>query len=204
MNSVVSKVIGVGCVVVVYALVYGILLFRHEIGTQRAGLQQAVFFSLAAADNKGALEMALAQFDVVRRTRVSARPRLTSVVSWWLPDTTPNAKILEGWAERFFVSCKDVMCDGLSLSNLDFRDVNFTKAQLAGADLRGTDLQAANFSEANLREATLQGANLTDANLRAAILTYADLFETRLSGANFENSDLSDARLEGADLSASI
>ena len=55
---------------------YAFLLARHERAVQYAALQQATFFSLVGAGNKGALETGMQIFDRVRRLEVQSAPVL--------------------------------------------------------------------------------------------------------------------------------
>ena len=74
-----------------YTGLYAFLLARHERAVQHVALQQATFFSLVGAGNKGALETGMQMFDRVRRLEVRSAPRFGDFL-WHAPETeTPNA-----------------------------------------------------------------------------------------------------------------
>ena len=96
----------------------------------------------------------------------------------------------------------------VSLSEADFRHVNWgaailtganlSGANLSGATLDGADLSSANLSGANLTGAILDGANLSGATLSGATLSEARLAKANLFGATLREADLAKANLSGA------
>ena len=57
-----------------YTGTYAFMLARHERAVQYTALQQATFFSLVGAGNRGALETGMQIFDRVRRLEIQSVP----------------------------------------------------------------------------------------------------------------------------------
>ncbi len=87
------------------------------------------------------------------------------------------------------------------LVNVDFSEVNLSRANLSEANLFRANLSEANLFRANLSEANLSEANLSEANLSEANLSEANLPGANLSGVDLSYADLSRADLSYADLS---
>src|SRR5712691_1913931 len=83
---------------------------------------------------------------------------------------------------------------------LNFRDVDLSRAVLRGANLSGVDLESANLKLAHLSEANLSGAKLHSANFQRAFLIGTNLSQAILHEANLKSALLWNAKLNGADL----
>lgn len=102
----------------------------------------------------------------------------------------------------------------LSAADVDFGDLDLTRAFLNHADLHGTDLTRVQLAGVKLRQtaiydAKLGGANLAGADLTQSALSRSDLTGSNLSGAvlhkaNLGDAILSEANLANADLSGAI
>lgn len=91
------------------------------------------------------------------------------------------------------------------LSEMNLREVDFSRANLVAAYLGGVNLSQANLSKANLAGATLIEANLWLANLskadfRKAFLTGANLTNAKAIQVNLSDAYLSEALIARADL----
>jgi len=96
-----------------------------------------------------------------------------------------HTRYLKGIPGGWCVVMKE--CD---LSDLDFRNLNFSHGHFIGCD----------FSNSNLEDARLSGANLFSANFDHCNMTRTNFSRADLRGANFADAEMTEAMLEGADL----
>jgi uncharacterized protein YjbI with pentapeptide repeats len=102
----------------------------------------------------------------------------------------------------------------LSAANIDFGDLDLSRAFLNHADLHGTDLAQIQLAGVKLRQtaiydAKLGGANFAGADLTLATLSRSDFTGSNLAGAVLHKANLGDAilaevNLANADLSGAI
>jgi len=102
----------------------------------------------------------------------------------------------------------------LAAANVDFTELDLSRAFLDHADLHGVELAHVQLPRVRMRraqlfDATLTGANLAGVDLTLAVLSRADLGGSNLATAvlhkaNLAEANLSDANLADADLSAAV
>ena len=95
--------------------------------------------------------------------------------------------------------CQGISLEGVDLSRLDLRCINFKMACLRGAKLEGADL-----SHCSLQMADLRHANLDGATLRGVKMLRVSLQGTSLQDCDFEDPAGSCASLEGANLRGAV
>lgn len=109
---------------------------------------------------------------------------------------------------------------GVSLADLRFFHINFSKVDLTEANLNGADFSGSNLSEAiltncscvntqfnnaklyrtNLSYSDLMGAGFGESNLEGADLSNCDLFDTNFIDAFLVNAKISDSNLDHSSL----
>jgi uncharacterized protein YjbI with pentapeptide repeats len=102
---------------------------------------------------------------------------------------------------------------GASLDQMDFTNINLSRAILTDGDLRSSTFRACNFDAAaldgtklhktqiynsSMQEVNFRGANLRNSSFHAVSLKCADLRNTDLTRAGFSDIDLRHADLTGA------
>ncbi|ENM3756970.1 toll/interleukin-1 receptor domain-containing protein [Vibrio cholerae] len=110
-----------------------------------------------------------------------------------------RARIEKG--ERYF--------QGLTLSNQDLSNFDFSNLNLCGADLHGSNLTGCNFCNAILHKAELNHCDFTDANLpdvdfSESNLSCAIFNESRVTRCNFTEAKLDRCRFSESELESSI
>ena len=95
--------------------------------------------------------------------------------------------------------CQGISLEGVDLSRLDLRHINFKMACLRGANLEDADLSGCSLQMADLRHAVLDGATL-----RGVRMLRVSLEGTSLRKCDFEDPAGSNASLEGANLRGAI
>lgn len=91
--------------------------------------------------------------------------------------------------------------EGIDMSVMDLRAVDFTDAFLYRANLSGSDLTGADFSGACMQEANLFGAVISDAKFKNAYMRCATLTGAKIHRSSFEGANLAEASFMDAAIS---
>lgn len=116
------------------------------------------------------------------------------------PLTRPEfVRLLLSTPTNVSLRCQGISLEGVDLSRLDLRNINFKMACLRGSNLEGADLSGCSLQMADVRHAKLDGATL-----RGVKMLRVSLEGTSVRDCDFEDPAGSSASLEGANLRGAV